>query len=112
MKNIELDFYPEYQELIYDGKKTSTLRTDKQNEAVGLEKGESGLITIKDKQFTVTYTGLVGVDEVGGREHVWRTEGFLHLHISPKFHSTWMFLLGKRQLHHYTIFEHKEEKND
>ena len=102
--------YPDNQELVYDGRKTSTLRTDKQNETIGLGKGESGLITIKDKQFTVTYTGLVGVDEVGGRDHVWRTEGFLHT--SPKFHSTWMFLLGKRQLHHYTIFEYKVEKND
>ena len=95
MKNIELDLYPDNQELIFDGKKTSTLRTDTQAQKIGLDKGETGLITIKDKQFTITYTGLVSVDEVGGRDHVWRTEGFLHT--SPKFHSTWMFLLGKRQ---------------
>ncbi len=106
MKMIEVDFYPDNQELIYQGLKTSTLRTEPQAQKIGLDKSESGVITIRDKQFVVNHVGLVGVDEVGGKDLVWKSEGFLHT--SPKFHSTWMFLQGNRKLHYYVISELKE----
>jgi hypothetical protein len=108
METIEINLQSDSLDLIYEGKKTSLLLNDIQFQTIDLQKGESRLISFKDKQFVVSYTGLVGVDDVGGRDHVWRTEGYLHT--SPKFHSVWMFLLGKRQLHHYTLSEYKVEE--
>lgn len=101
MKQIQIDFLPENIELIYDGRKTSTLRTPKQAEKIDLQPGEKGLMQVKDRQFVVENKGYVMVDEVGGKDVIWRSEGFLHT--SPKFLTTWYFLNGIRQLHFYTI---------
>lgn len=107
MKDIVVDFYPENLDLIYEGLKVSTIRTEDQSIKMALDKDESGIFTVKDKKFVVKCLGLVNVDEIGGREQVWRNEGFLHT--SPKFHSTWMFLLGKRDMFYYDIKEYNEQ---
>lgn len=54
--------------------------------------------------FKVTYIGKVSVEEAGGRELIWESEGFEHTESGkPKFKQTEQFLEGRVKLHLYTF---------
>lgn len=98
MKNIFIAFTEENLSLLLDGKKTSTLRSDKEYLKIGLQKGEIGFF----RGFIVEYKGLVHVDEVGGKSEIWRSEAFdFTERKKPMFQSTEDFLEGKKKLHLY-----------
>ncbi len=98
---MNLKFFPENLNLIYELKKTSTLRSQREFESIGLGVGKNDTLTIKDKKFKVVCEGLVHVDDLGGREKVWISEGFNYT--SPKFKQTLDFLDGKIKLYYYKI---------
>lgn len=102
MKRITIKFYPENLELIFKGLKTSTLRSANQAIEVGLQKDEMGLIDICGKTFLVKCCGEVHVDEIGGKNRVWESEGF-SLTGGPKFQQTRDFLDGGINLFYYVI---------
>ena len=96
-----LKFYPINLDLIYQLKKRSTLRSQKEFESIGLKVGQSDILAIKEKKFKVTCIGFVHVSEIGGRDAVWKNEGFEYT--KPKFQQTLDFLDGKVKLYYYTI---------
>ena len=98
---MNIPFYPVNLDLIYQELKTSTLRSEKEYDLIGLKPGEKGLLKIKDKDFEVECIGLISVEEIGGREKVWKSEGFDYTPI--KFQQTRDFLAGKRRLFFYSI---------
>lgn len=110
LKEIKIDFYPDNLELLSRLLKTTTLRTDAQAKKIGLNQiGEQALFKFTLPQgleniFIVTYLGKKTVDEFGGKDKVYKTEGFEHTYSGkPKFSSTIEFLEGKRALHLYSF---------
>lgn len=100
MKSVNMEFYPDNLELIQRGLKTSTLRSDSQASKINLLVGESGLFG----EHVVTYHGKKFVHEAGGRDSVWKSEGFDFTESGkPKFKQTYEFLEGKISLHYYTF---------
>ena len=88
-------------EKILRGDKTSTLRTQKAANKMGLLPNETGYCYFKNKKFYITNKGLLSIDEAGGRDLLWKTEGFGD--DGPMFKSTEDWLEGKGKLFVYEI---------
>lgn len=100
MRRVYIPFTTENLELLRRGLKTTTLRSLEQSYKIGLDIGESGQF----EKFKVTHHGPRHVDEVGGLEGVWVSEGFDHTSLGkPMFKQTNDFLEGKIKLHYYTF---------
>jgi hypothetical protein len=102
MRVIEIDFYPDNMRLLCAGLKTTTLRSEKQADKIGMLKGEEGKFYIDDNEFIITYLGQVTVLDLGGYDAVWKSEGFKYTG-GPKFKQTEYFLNGTMVLHAYRI---------
>lgn len=97
---IKIDFYPDNEELLVKGLKTTTLRSDNQAAKIGMKEGERSRCVVAGVEFEVTYEGLLDVIQAGGASTVWESEGFEHTG-GPKFKQTELFLQGKQKLHLY-----------
>ena len=74
--SIFIPMQPENVEKILSGTKTSTVRSASAAQQIGLKKGQQDYTTWGGKRFLVTCEGEQTIDEAGGYESVWKSEGF------------------------------------
>ena len=103
MKQVFVPMTDQNIQKILKGLKTSTLRSFKASQKIGLNERESGYCFFNSKKFIIKNLGLLSVDEAGGFDHVWKTEGFLD--DGPMFDSTKKWLKGEGKLFFYSIKE-------
>lgn len=88
-------------EKIIKGIKTSTVRKRTSADKIGLKKNELGECVFQGKKFYIKNLGELTIEEAGGLEFVWETEGFLDE--GPMFDYTKDWLVGKGKLNFYRI---------
>lgn len=80
---------------IENGLKTTTLRTEREKEKIGLEVGESAQTRFGRKICKITNTGQKTVKEAGGKEAIWKSEGWDDSGPSFEHVSKWLMGIGK-----------------
>jgi hypothetical protein len=73
-ERVTINLQPDNREMIANGQKTTTIRTQKEFEYIGLSVGATAKTTINGVEFNVTNRGLLSIDEVG-REAILKSEG-------------------------------------
>jgi hypothetical protein len=73
-ERVTINLQPDNREMIANGQKTTTIRTQKEFEYIGLPVGATAKTTINGVEFNVTNRGLLSIDEVG-RENILASEG-------------------------------------
>ena len=101
MKTVFIPMTEKNVDKILKGIKTSTLRTKSSAKKIGLEKDESAFCYFKGIKHKIKNLGFLTVDEAGGFDKVWKSEGFLD--DGPMFDSTKKWLKGEGQLYFYLI---------
>ena len=101
MKTVFVPMTDKNIQKILNGIKTSTLRSSSAAKKIGLKENETALCFFKGIKHQIKNMGLLTVDEAGGYDHVWITEGFLDQ--GPMFDSTKKWLKGEGKLYFYTI---------
>ena len=74
--SIFIPMQPENVTKILKGEKTSTVRSASAAQQIGLKKGQQAYTTWGGKRFLVTCEGEQTIGEAGGKESVWKSEGF------------------------------------
>jgi hypothetical protein len=85
------------------GKKTTTIRSKRANEQIGMFIGETSVTNFGGTDFLVTNKGLLSIEEAGGKEKMLRTECFGDM--GPIYKQTKDWLDGKGKLYVYEIKE-------
>lgn len=83
------------------GKKTTTIRSKRNNEQIGLFVGETAITSFGGRDFLITNKGLLTVKEAGGKEKMIESESFDDN--GPKFKQTEDWLNGHGKLYVYEI---------
>jgi hypothetical protein len=73
-ERVTINLQPDNKEKIASGQKTTTIRTQKEFEYIGLPVGATARTTINGLEFNVTNRGLLSIDEVG-KEAILKSEG-------------------------------------
>ncbi len=73
-ERVTINLQPDNRDMIANGEKTTTIRTQKEFEYIGLPVGAAAKITINGLEFNVTNRGLFSIDEVG-KEAILKSEG-------------------------------------
>lgn len=73
-KKINLSLQKENILKILAGSKTTTVRSATNSQSIGLKKGQSGILTLRDNQFLVTNRGLLTIEEAGGKDAILKSE--------------------------------------
>jgi hypothetical protein len=73
-EKVTINLQPDNREKIVNGEKTTTIRTQKEFEYIGLPVGTTSKTTINGVKFNVTNRGLFSIDEVG-KEAILKSEG-------------------------------------
>lgn len=102
MRHIFVPMQPGNVDLILSGEKTTTTRTHASARKIGMQTKESCICHFKGYPFIITCLGHLKVDEAGGREQWWKSEGF-HESGGPMFEVTDKWLNGKGKLWCYAI---------
>lgn len=105
MKKVFVSMTDSNIEKILKGVKTSTVRSKRSAEKINLKEDELGECIFKGKKFFIKNMGELTVDEAGGLEFVWETEGFLS--DGPMFNQTKKWLTGQGKLYYYRILPFK-----
>ena len=101
MKTVFVPMTDKNIQKILDGVKTSTLRKESSAAKIGLNIGESAYCFFNNKKYVIKNIGLLTVDEAGGFDYVWKTEGFLS--DGPMFDYTKKWLKGEGKLFFYSL---------
>ena len=72
--NVSINLQPDNRQKIVNGEKTTTIRTQKEFEHIGLPVGATAKTTINGVEFNVTNRGAFTIDEVG-KEAILKSEG-------------------------------------
>lgn len=83
------------------GEKTTTIRSKRANEQIGMFIGETSITNFGGRDFLITNKGLLTVEEAGGKDKMISTESFSKE--GPKFKQTEDWLNGKGKLYVYEI---------
>lgn len=108
MKEIFIPMKDHNIQLILEGKKTTTLRSDESAKRIGLKPEEIGYVYWEGKPFVVYCRGSQTVAQAGGSHAMWVSEGF-NITGKPLFKFTEEWLGGKGQLWVYDITPLDEE---
>jgi hypothetical protein len=73
-ERVTINLQPDNREMIANGQKTTTIRTQKEFEYIGLPVGATARTTINGLEFNVTNRGLLSIDEVG-KDAILKSEG-------------------------------------
>lgn len=92
-------------EKIISRKKWTTLRAFPDAREIGLEVGESAYTYFDDNEFIITNLGAKTVEEAGGKEAIWKSEGFDE---GPGFAHVERWIEGYQRLYLYTIYTSTE----
>ena len=74
-ERITINLQPDNKEKIASGEKTTTIRTQKEFEYIGLPIGATAKTNINGVEFNVTNRGLLSIGEAGGQSQILRSEG-------------------------------------
>lgn len=88
-------------EKILSGKKTTTIRSKRTNEQIGMFVNETAVTTFSGVDFLITNKGLLTVDEAGGKDKMIESECFGDN--GPLFKQTEDWLNGKSKLYVYEL---------
>lgn len=91
---------------IIERKKWTTLRTFPDARDIGLDVGESAYVMFGGHEFVITNVGAKTVEEAGGKEAVWKSEGFDD--DGPGFPHVERWIEGYQRLYLYTIYTEPE----
>ena len=89
-------------EKIKAGKKTTTTRSEREFENIGIHVGQSAIVNFGSQQFTVTNRGLLTVQEAGGKEAMLKSEGYATVN-DLLYQQTKDWINGKSKLYVYDI---------
>lgn len=101
LKKVHLPMSSSNISKIVRGKKTTTVRSDYMASQIGLEPGESGMITFGQRNFKVTNLGQKTIKEMGGKDKMWESEGFGEE--GPMYNMTERWMEGSGRLNVYKI---------
>lgn len=107
-ERVTINLQPDNREMIANGQKTTTIRTQKEFEYIGLPIGATAKTTINGVEFNVTNRGLFSIDEVG-RENILASEGLTSAE-DFKFPTSKKWFEGQGKLYVYD-FTKVEETN-
>ena len=88
-------------EKILSGKKTTTVRSKRANEQIGMFVNETSVTTFGGVDFLITNKGLLSVEESGGKDKMFESECFGEN--GPLFKQTEEWLNGRGKLYVYEI---------
>lgn len=86
---------------ILSGEKTTTIRSKRSNEQIGMFIGETSVVSFSGVDFLITNKGFLTVEEAGGKEKMLISESFGN--DGPKYKQTEDWLEGKGKLYVYEI---------
>lgn len=86
---------------ILSGEKTTTVRSKRASEQIGVSVGETSITTFGGVDFLITNKGFLTVDEAGGKEKMIKSEAFGEN--GPKYKQTENWLDGSGRLYVYEI---------
>jgi len=89
-------------EKIEQGVKTTTIRSEKEANKIGIPVGQSEVRTIGTKSYQVTNRGLLTIEEAGGREAMLRSEG-VATEEDLMYHQSKRWFFGNGKLYVYDI---------
>jgi len=89
-------------EKIKAGKKTTTTRSQREFENIGIPVGQSTTVNFGGQKFTVTNRGLLTVQEAGGKEAMLKSEGYATVN-DLLYQQTKDWMNGKGKLYVYDI---------
>lgn len=97
-------FSEEQRELIAEGDVRMTVRTDRNAETIGLEKGEIGYMLVEEKPFAIKCAGKGTIDQIGGLEK-FKAMALGGDKLEPSYKTTMRFMLGYTNANIYTLKE-------
>lgn len=86
---------------ILSGEKTTTIRSRRGNEQIGMFVGETSVVSFGGVDFLITNKGSLTIEEAGGKERMLISESFDDE--GPKYQQTEDWLNGKGKLYVYEI---------
>jgi len=86
---------------LLSGDKTTTIRSKKNSEQIGMFTGETAVTRFNGVDFFVSNKGLLTIEEAGGKEKMLLSESFGES--GPKFKQTINWLNGIGKLYVYTF---------
>ena len=101
MREVYVQMLDDNVDKILEGKKTTTIRSLKQYEQIGVFVGETALTLFKGEKFTITNMGNLNITEAGGKEEMWESECFRSE--GPKYSMAINWLEGKGKMYVYRI---------
>jgi len=101
MSYVFVPFRPDNAEKVCAGSKTTTARTRKEAQKIGLKPGEKALFRLGPRVFQIQLRGELTIDEAGGTEAMTASEDFGPG--GPKFPTTRRWLAGQGALFVYDI---------
>jgi len=97
-------------EKIKAGKKTTTTRSQREFENIGIPVGQSATVNFGGQNFTVTNRGLLSIQEAGGKEAMLKSEGYATVN-DLLYQQTKDWMNGKGKLYVYDISPTTENDN-
>ena len=89
-------------EKIKSGEKTTTTRSDREFENIGIPVGQSAIVNFGGQDFTVTNRGLLSIEEAGGKEVMLKSEGYKSVE-NLLYQQTKDWMSGKGKVYIYDI---------
>ena len=89
-------------EKIEQGIKTTTIRSEREGDKIGIPVGQSEVRTIGNKSYQVTNRGLLTIEEAGGREAMLKSEG-VATEEDLMYHQSKRWFFGNGKLYVYDI---------
>lgn len=109
-KKVNISMQPDNIEKILKGEKTTTIRNELYAEKVGLKKGETGIVTFKGKDYSITNRGSYTIEEAGGPEVILKSEGVKKIN-DFKYQQTKNWMNGKGKMVIYDIKPFKKSND-
>jgi alkylated DNA repair dioxygenase AlkB len=99
-ERVTFNLQPDNKEKIASGQKTTTIRTQKEFEYIGLPVGATAKTNINGVEFNVTNRGLLTIGEAGGQEQILKSEGLTSAE-EFKFPTSKSWFEGKGKMYVY-----------
>ena len=100
--SVSISMQPFNVEKIKAGTKTTTTRSQREFENIGLPVGQSATVKFGGQDFTVTNRGLLSIQEAGGKEVMLKSEGYASVN-DLLYQQTKDWMNGKGKLYVYDI---------
>jgi hypothetical protein len=102
LPNVNLQMQPSNIQKILNGTKTTTTRSQRQADQIGLAQNQSGQVEFEGRKFKITNRGELTIEEAGGKNNMLRSEGVSN-ESEFMFQQTKDWINGKGKLFVYDI---------